>query len=377
MATAIKVPDIGTTVDHVKLVKWLKKEGDTVKRGEALCEVETDKAVSELESIAEGTVLRIVAAEDTEVEQDTIIAYVGQAGEQISEESSGFRGQGSGGGNEHEASATEPRTLNPSVPPMIVNLARKLSVDLASVKGTGPGGRITKEDVMKAQGQPAAAALAGKPLSQNQLVVARRVSRSQRDIPPIDITARFDMSAVIAARKRIREESGVKISFDAFLVMAVTKVMKDFPHFRSRLEEERAVESESVNVGIAIGVGEQLFTPVIPGADGLSLKDTDAAIQRLQQKSEKGAFEPVDLKGATLTVSNLGMYPVLAFSAIIPPDQVAILTVGTTEETPVVRSGEVKVLPMATVTLSVDHRLINGREGAEFLTALKKRVEEP
>jgi len=377
MATAIKVPDIGTTVDHVKLVKWLKKEGDTVKRGEALCEVETDKAVSELESIAEGTVLRIVAAEDTEVEQDTIIAYVGQAGEQISEESSGFRGQGSGGGNEHEASATEPRTLNPSVPPMIVNLARKLSVDLASVKGTGPGGRITKEDVMKAQGQPAAAALAGKPLSQNQLVVARRVSRSQRDIPPIDITARFDMSAVIAARKRIREESGVKISFDAFLVMAVTKVMKDFPHFRSRLEEERVVESESVNVGIAIGVGEQLFTPVIPGADGLSLKDTDAAIQRLQQKSEKGAFEPADLKGATLTVSNLGMYPVLAFSAIIPPDQVAILTVGTTEETPVVRSGEVKVLPMATVTLSVDHRLINGREGAEFLTALKKRVEEP
>ena len=377
MATAIKIPDIGTTVDHVKLVKWLKKEGDTIRRGEAICEVETDKAVSELESIADGTVLKITAAEDTEVEQDTVIAYVGLPGERIPEESPGFRVQGSGGESERRASPAEPRTQSPSVPPMIANLARKEGVDLANVKGTGPGGRITKEDVMKAQAHPAPAAGTGKPLSQNQLVVARRVSRSQRDIPPIDLVTRFDMSAVIAARKRMREESGVKISFDAFFVAAVARVMQDFPHFRGRLEEERVVDGEEVNVGIAIGVVEQLFTPVIPGADSLSLREVDAAIQRLQQKSEKGVFEQADLKGATLTVSNLGMYPVLAFSAIIPPDQVAILTIGTTEETPVVRSGELKVAPMATATLSVDHRLINGREGAEFLTALKKKVEEP
>lgn len=374
MPTAIKIPDIGTTVDQVKLVKWLKKEGDSVKRGDALCEVETDKAVSELESIAEGTLLKILVAEDTEVVQESIIAYVGIPGEEVPEESSESAADTevgppvpSSGGADSVPSAR--------VPPMLRNLAKKEGVDLTTVVGTGPGGRTTREDIIKAKARGTTAA--GRPMDENQVVVARRVSRSQRDIPPIHLTGRFDMSAVTAQRKTLREESGSKVSFDAFFIRAAARVMREFPHFRSRLEGETVLESESVTVGIALGVGTALFTPAIEGADTQSLEELAAIVNALQAKAEAGSFASGELRGATLTVSNLGMYPVQAFSAVIPPDQIAILSIGAVEETPVVDSGKLSIVPTAHVTLSVDHRLINGREAAEFLSALKGAMESP
>jgi len=373
MAMAIKVPDIGTTVDHVKLVKWLKSEGDSVKRGEPLCEVETDKAVSELESIAEGVVLKQLFEEDAEIEQGTVIAYVGKAGEAVPDEASDAERPttSSPKPSAKDASNTQHPTPKAAIAPLIRNLAKKEGVDLDTVTGTGPGGRITREDVLKAK---SAAPLAGKPLSPNQQVVAKRVARSQQEIPPIHLTGRIDMSAVIADRERMKAE-GTKVSFDAFFLRAVAGVMKAFPHFRSRLESGSVIESDDVVPGIAVSEGYELYTPVIRGADGLSLADLEASIRDLLEKAKRNAFTQQDLNGGTLTVSNLGMYPVQSFSAIIPPDQVAILSVGATELSPVVRDGKVEVVPMAAVTLSVNHRMINGREGAEFLAALKEKME--
>jgi len=375
MATAIPVPDIGTTVDHVRLVKWLKSEGDTVKRGEALCEVETDKATSDLESIAEGVILKLLVEEDTEVEQGAVIAYVGKPGETVPDGDAAPDGDASGAGvdgPEREAPDVGGKPKGVAVSPLIRNLAEREGVDLATVTGTGPAGRITRDDVLKARSQTPDE---GSSLSANQQVVARRVARSQREIPPIHLTGRIDMSAVIAERDRLKT-AGSKVSFDAFFLRAIAGIMKAFPHFRSRLDSDTVIESDEVIPGIAVSEGYELYTPVIRGADGMSLENIESAIRKLLGKAGRKEFAPEDLTGGTLTVSNLGMYPVGSFSAIIPPDQVAILSVGAIEPTPVVRDGEITVVPMTTVTLSVDHRLINGKEGAEFLTALKEKMEK-
>jgi pyruvate dehydrogenase E2 component (dihydrolipoamide acetyltransferase) len=372
MATAIKIPDIGTTVDQVKLVKWLKQEGDAVRRGEALCEVETDKAVSELESIADGTLLKRLAAEGEEVAQDAVIAYVGQPGEAAPGPA---RAEEAGKPVAQEARklARSPDSA-PGVPPMIRKLAEREGVDLAAVSGTGPGGRITREDVMNAK---QAGVSGGESLSANQVVVARRVLRSQQQIPPIALQARFDMRAVIALRNGMFKKSGTKVCFDAFFIKAAATAMRDFPHFRSRLEGEQALPSDDVHVGVAVGIEHDLYIPVIHSADRKDLHAIDAEVRALSDKAGRGACAAEEMIGATLTVSNLGMFPVLAFDAIIPPDQTAILTVGTTEDTAVVKDGKVAVTPTAIVTLSVNHRLVNGREAAEFLTRVKMIVEQP
>jgi len=351
MPTPIKVPDMGTTVDQVRVVRWLKSEGDRVMRGETLCEVETDKAVVELESIAEGVLLKRLVEADTEVLQGVVIAYVGKPGENVPD--------------------TEVPTPDVAVAPLIKNLAQREGIDLATIAGTGPGGRITREDVLKATPQTPAE---GSPLSSNQQVVARRVARSQREIPPIHLTGRIDMSGVIAQRERMKAAE-TRVSFDAFFLRAVAGVMKAFPHFRSRLESDAMIESDDVVPGIAVSEGYELYTPAIRAADKLSLEELESAIRDLSEKAKGHAFTQEDLQGGTLTVSNLGMYPVQSFNAVIPPQGVAILSIGATEQTPVVRDGAVAIVPMATVTLSVDHRLINGREGAEFLAALKAEME--
>lgn len=375
MATAITIPDIGTTVDHVMFVKWLVKVGDSVKRGDLLCEVETDKAVSELESIAEGTVLKLLAEPGTEIQQGTTVAYVGQPGEAL--ENAGRKTQDVG----QKPAASSPRPEAPpqqvTVPPVVRNLAQKAGVDLSRVTGTGPGGRITREDVLRAKGAgpPPAALPAGKVLPPIQVTVGRRVSRSHREIPPISLTAHIDMTGILRLRKGIEKKAGQKPSFDAFFVMAAATTMRKFAHFRSRLDQEHVIESDASNIGVAIGVDQQLFVPVVHGADVKGLSTIDAEIRALAAKAGAGTLTAAELSGAALTVTNLGMFPVLAFQAIIPPDQAAVLAVGMVDDRVVMRAGAVTTVPTVTITLTVDHRLINGREAGEFVAELKKTLE--
>ena len=375
MATAIRVPDLGTTADQMMLVKWLKAAGEPVQRGDALCEVQTDKAISELESVAEGILLKQILPEETEVTKGTIVAYIGADGEELPDETTEPSAVPTASEATGPAAGPAPSSA-PKVSPLLRNLAKKEGVDLAAVTGTGPGGRVTRDDILAAQSSKATSPEQGAALSANQSVVAKRVARSQREIPPIDMSMRIDMTRLLARRAAVKEESGKKLSFDAFFVHATAAAMREFPHFQSRLESDRVLASDTVNVGVAIGVGLDLYTPVISDAGGLAPAELDAAIKALQAKAESGRFVPEDLAGASLTVSNLGMYPVRAFSAVIPPDQVAILSVGATEQTPLVRDGAIAIVPMVTVTLSVDHRLINGREAAEFLVAVKRNLEE-
>jgi len=372
MATAITIPDIGTTVDHVMFVKWLVKVGDTVRRGDLLCEVETDKAVSELESIAEGTVLKLLAEPGTEIQQGTTVAYVGQPGEAL--ENAGRKTQDAGQKPAVSSPRPEASPQQVTVPPVVRNLAQKEGVDLSRVTGTGPGGRITSDDVRRAKAAGPAPAK-GKPLPANQVAVGRRVSRSHREIPPISLTAHIDMTGILRLRKGIEKKAGQKPSFDAFFVMAAAITMRKFAHFRSLLDQEHVIESDASNIGVAIGVDRQLFVPVVHGADVKGLSTIDAEIRALAAKAGAGTLTAAELSGAALTVTNLGMFPVLAFQAIIPPDQAAVLAVGMVEDRVVMRAGTVTTVPTVTITLTVDHRLINGREAGEFVAELKKTLE--
>jgi pyruvate/2-oxoglutarate dehydrogenase complex dihydrolipoamide acyltransferase (E2) component len=376
MSIAIKIPDIGTTVTVVTLVKWLRQEGDVVKRGDFLCEIETDKATSELESIAEGTILKIMVPDGTELEQGTVIAYIGNKGETVPELQSEPALTQETNSSENSIG---PQIVSTNIPPLIRNFAKNQGVDIGSVIGTGPGGRITKEDVMRAKEKNEGAPKkdpSEKSLSSNQAVIARRVVQSQHEIPPIHMECKINMGAVLKKRRETLEQSGVKISFDAFFIEAAAKTIKQFPIFRSTIKNEKIIESENISIGIAISYNTELYIPVIHNADIKAIGDINQDILQYLEKSKEGHFTQQELSGATFSVSNLGMFPVRSFLAVIPSDQSAILSIGAIEETPVASNNQVIIAPMAIFTLSVDHKLINGREAAEFLSSLKTEIEK-
>ena len=374
MATPIKMPDLGTNVEEIRLVQWLKQEGDPVKRGEPLCEVETDKATDELESVAEGVLLRQVVPADSEITCGTIIAYVGQPGESIPEPDSPKPAE------EHKTAAETAGARNadgPRVPPVIRNLAKREGVDVDSIVGTGPGGRITRDDVLKAKETAGAGAERGIPLPKQQLSVARRVSRSNREIPTIDLAMTVEMSAVIRARKELEEQSGRKVAYDSFLLFAAAQGIKRFPAFAGHASDDSLFPHGTIDVCIAVSREEKLYLPVLRGADKLSLSETDVEVRRLVEKTRSGQLRPDDLAGGCFTLSNLGMYPIDYFQMIIPPQQSGALAVGAIQQRPLVKDGRIVARPVCKIVLSVDHRMINGAMAAEFLKQLKEILETP
>ena len=375
MVTSIKMPDLSTIADTVTLIKWLKKEGDSVKRGDLLCEIETDKATNGLESIAEGTILKILVEEGTEIGQGTIIAYIGVPGEQLPDTTDKLPL------SEPERSTGQfAKSIDDGlkVPPIIRNLADKYGVDLKTISGTGPMGRITREDVLKAKDIKTGGLIQDsdlKTLSANQKKVAERVLRSIHEIPHVHLNGEVDMTAVITKRESINVKPRESIFFDAFFVKALAIVMKRFPHFRSRIEDEKIIENSDINIGVAISEKDNLFIPVIRNCDIKAVTEINDELHQLVKKAINNQLTNEDMAGATVSVSNLGMYPVQSFQAVIPPDQVSILSIGTIKDTPVVKNGQVTILPIAIITLTVDHKLINGREAGEFLAILKEEIE--
>jgi pyruvate dehydrogenase E2 component (dihydrolipoamide acetyltransferase) len=373
MVTPIKMPDMNASVDMIKIVRLLKNEGEFIKRGESLCEIETDKAVIELESVAEGTVLRWQVKEDDEIEQGTIIAYIGEKGEAIPS------GKTIVADAKKRASAATsgqmPKGVERGIPIMIRNLAERMGVDIGRIKGSGSGGQITREDVLNAQknGNENTPAVS---LTGNQKVVAHRVSISQREIPPIHLVARIDMSAAVSLRKKQIKESTSNISFDAILIFAVSRVIKEFPHFQLRMDGDKVSRNAEINIGCAVDVNENLYAPVIREANKKSLADIAAELKKLVEKTEKGTLSAQDMADACFTLSNLGMYPVESFTVIIPPGQSAGLSVGAITMEPVWKDGFTAAVPTLRITLSVDHRLINGREAARFIVRLKETIEK-
>jgi len=413
MATEIKMPDLGTTVERVTLLSWLKSPGDTVKRGEPLCEVETDKATSQLESVTQGVLLKQLVPPGTEIEVGTVIAYIGDPAESIPE------GQTPTPAGPTPAPAAEPPSAasaaaspaDVKVSPMIRNLAKRLGVDLNGIAGSGPGGQILRRDVLDAQKPgpaspdqaPAAVApapaarapaTAGPPaapprltpmrvpdslgstiVSSNQLAVARTITHSHRHIIPINVFARIKMAAAIALRDQ--NAAGQRPSYDALFVYAVGQAIKEAPRFKCYFENDSLITTDGVHVGVAISPAEDLFIPVVRHADRKSITQIDQEIRLFAEKATRHALTPLEMTGATFTVSNLGMFDIEAFTAVIPPRQAGILSIGAVRDVVAFKPDNMLAAEkVARIILAVDHRFINGRTAAAFLTRVKQIMED-
>jgi pyruvate dehydrogenase E2 component (dihydrolipoamide acetyltransferase) len=372
--TTLRMPDLGTVEGSVTLVRWLKREGDAVALGEPLFEVETDKGVSEVECAAEGTLAACLVAEGATVAAGDSIATI--------------RGRGE---SEQAAPAPSPRKDTAAAPapqkaqvgntaprgpaPVIAALARKHGVDLSLLKGTGPGGAVTRQDVLQARDaartensrQPERLEEAQR-RAPAQSIVAARVSQSHREKPVFHVTARVDMSRVIAARGTLR--------FDAFFVKASAAAIVEFPAFLRYLAGQEAGTYDSVDIAVAIGIDDELFAPAVRGADRRNVREISADIDRFAARAKARSLAGPDSQGSCFLVSNLGMYPVESFDAIILPEHSAALAVAAATPTPVADGAGVRIAPLASLTLSVDHRLINGVMAARFLSRVKKLLEE-
>ena len=372
MITEVTMPSMGADMTEGTIVKWLKKEGDEVKRGDKLAEIETDKTVVEMESYGEGILKKIVIGEGQVVPVGDLIAYVGEEGDEIPSSSSS---------SEETPSATidtSNESTPPSIPqnqtsgarvkasPIAKKLANELGVDISTISGTGPGGRITREDVEAASGgdqsaQPSQSSGDTKtiPLTSMRKAIAGVVSKSKSEIPHFYISNTADMSDVIKSRSEFNESKGLKVSVNDIVLYAVTQSLKKFPKFNSSFRDGSLIENQSINIGMAID---------------LSNSAKDLAVRA---KGEGAPLTQEENSGGTFSVSNLGMFDIDQFTAIIVPPQSAILSVGKAREEAVVENGEIKTAQLMKMTLSVDHRVNDGAEAAMFLAELKSILESP
>jgi pyruvate dehydrogenase E2 component (dihydrolipoyllysine-residue acetyltransferase) len=389
MPTPIRMPDIGTVQGDVLLTRWLKREGEGVVFGEPLLEVETDKGVNEVEAVATGVLLRRMAVEGSRVAAGDVIAWIGAAGEAVPGQSAGPEAQrsapagaqadggaaGLGTGSAARRAAAHTARAG-RIPPSLRLLANRRGVNLAAVRGTGPGGALTREDVLHARPGTEAAAdnaasgsVGRSRLTGSQALVARKVARSWAEKPVYHVSVQADMSRVQAFR------AANTVSYDAIFVRALGMAVTGFPVFRAHLEGSEIVEASEVAVALSVSVEEDLYAPVVRGAGSRSAVEISREIDALVDKARRRALTAADVEGGCILVSNLGMLPVESFDAIIYPDHSAALAVGAALPTPVAMGQEIRVVPLARLTLSVDHRLINGKAAASFLARVKEILE--
>ncbi len=381
MAAPIRMPDLGTVESELTIARWLKAPGETVAAGEALLEVETDKGVNPVESIASGVVLRRLFEDGARVGAGELIAWVGQPGDAIPGPAV----------SPAPAAAAAPRTAAaagaPRVPPVVRSLAERYGVDIAAVRGTGPNGMVTREDVLRAKagGAPAAApapraagpAVSPGAQSANQAAVARKVAQSHREKPTFHVTALVDMSAVFAHREAAKRDSGSAPAWDAYLIASAGRAIAAFPALRRWMRGEEVREHPGVDVAFAVGSADELHAPVVRGADRKTIAQVAAEVAALVSKARAGGLGMADAAESCFLVSNLGMLPIESFDAIVYPEHAAALAAGAVAPTPAVRSdGSIVARPMARLTLTVDHRLVNGLAAASFLAAVKDFLEQ-
>ena len=420
MATELTMPQMGYDMQEGTVVRWLKSEDSEVKLGEAIAEIETDKAVVELESTASGTLRRILVSEGTTVPVGQPIAIIGAADEELPEtvaeaamppepptivESSIPLPSSTAQAEEPAVSIQEVRAS-----PVARRLAEERGIDLALVAGTGPGGRITRGDVLAFQpadamppaltevvpAPPAEAASpppsevaappsvvpSGEkvPLSRMRQQIARVTVRSKREIPHFYVSAEIDMTQAMQMRVQVNadiEDQGARVSVNDLIIKACVGALKRHPKLNATFVEEGIQMNDAINVGIAIAEEEGLIVPAIMDCANKSLTEIATASKDLIQRSKGGTLRPQEYTGGTFSISNLGMFDVSSFVAIIQPPQAAVLAVGTIARRPVVRNGDIAVAEMMTGTLSVDHRVADGAEGAQFITEVKRLLENP
>jgi pyruvate dehydrogenase E2 component (dihydrolipoamide acetyltransferase) len=382
MAVAIRLPDMGTNVEECKVLSWRIKEGEAVKRGDVLADIETDKAVAELESTGEGVLLQVVVKEGDLARTGDILAYVGKPGESVAVQAKAMTAPAAG--LLHGTAAPMAPTAHLEggqsvrVAPIVRNLAAKLGVDLSRVKGTGAGGVITRQDVQRASHEGAAPVLdttsPGEPLPRAQVAVARAVQKSWREIPHLSITASIDMTSAQEMRAE-SDVNGARLSYDAIFLKAMARAAETLPLVAGKLEGERIIRPQGIHIALAIGLDNELHLPVVRDVDKKDLVSLQKEVASLVAKVKARTLRADQMSGGSMALSNLGMYPIEAFDAIIFPEHSTILTVGAIQLKPVVLAGEVRARPLVTVKLAADHRLINGRTAAAFLSRVKEVIE--
>ncbi|HMX82068.1 MAG TPA: pyruvate dehydrogenase complex dihydrolipoamide acetyltransferase [Saprospiraceae bacterium] len=410
MAEVIRMPRMSDTMEEGVIVSWQKKVGDTVEPGTVLAEVETDKAVMELESFNEGVLLHIVV-ESGPVKVNGVLAVVGQAGEDY-KPALDAAGAGSSvpatkevaaAPSESPAVTATPTTVPVATEdtgrikasPLAKSMASQAGVDLKAVKGSGDFGRIIKKDVEEfiqsgskttsapvAVSAPAYIAVASGqdvdiPLSQMRKTIARRLSESMFTAPHFYLSMDINMDRAVEVRKLINESEGKKISFNDLVVKAVAMALRHHPVINSSWLGDKIRQNGNINIGVAVAVDEGLLVPVTRNTDMMSLSQISDTVKQLAGKAKERKLQPDEMQGNTFTVSNLGMFDIESFTAIINPPDSCIMAVGSIVQKPIVKNGQIVVGNMMKVMLSCDHRVVDGASGARFLQTFKNYLEEP
>jgi pyruvate dehydrogenase E2 component (dihydrolipoamide acetyltransferase) len=383
MAISVVMPALEMAQETGKLLAWRKKEGERVARGEPLLEIETDKAVVEIEAPGDGILAGITAHEGAEIPVGQTIAWLVQPGETPPAESAPAAPSAratSGPERAAVATAVVSETSAPAAPqasPKARRLAKELGVDVGRLRGTGPGGVITAEDVQaaaNATASPAAAPAETEKLSQIARLMAERTTQSWTTVPHFFVVREVDASELTAAHKRlgpeIEKSRGVRVTVTDLLIALVARVLRNHPRVNSTWTGAAIRPNSDVNISIAMAVDDGVVGAVICKADTLEIGEISAQRRDLTDRARANKLRPADISGGTFTISNLGMYEVDAFTAIITPPQAAILAVGGIVDRVVPVDGKPSVRPMMTLTLSSDHRVIDGARAAEFMKDL-------
>ncbi|RZS96359.1 pyruvate dehydrogenase complex dihydrolipoamide acetyltransferase [Cecembia calidifontis] len=417
-ATVITMPKMSDTMTEGTIASWLKKVGDSVKSGDIIAEVETDKATMELESYEDGTLLYIGVEAGDSVPVDGVIAIIGEKGadfEKLLKAHQSKSGAQTSAPTEEKKEAPAIETKKEEVAkapevavstssasdngrvkasPLAKKMASEKGIDITLVKGTGEGGRIIKRDVENytpAVAQTAAAPTAmatsapavgqesfrEEKVSQMRKVIAKRLAESKFSAPHFYLTMEINMDKAIEARNSMNEVSPVKISFNDMVIKATAAALRQHPKVNSSWLGDKIRYNDHIHIGMAVAVEEGLLVPVIRFADSKSLSQISNEAKTLGAKAKNKELQPKDWEGNTFTISNLGMFGIEEFTAIINPPDACILAVGGIKETVVVKNGQMKVGNVMKVTLSCDHRVVDGAVGSAFLQTLKGLLEDP
>jgi pyruvate dehydrogenase E2 component (dihydrolipoamide acetyltransferase) len=431
MPINVLMPALSPTMTEGKLARWLKKEGDAVRSGQVLCEIETDKATMEVEAVDEGTLGRILVPAGAEgVKVNTPIAVI----------------LGEGESSAAPAPAAAPAAVAPASPspaaapaapasaaapagaaeggrifvsPLARRMAEQAGLDLAAIRGSGPGGRIVKADIdaalaaggtarkpaaaapavaapvatapaaAPAPASVAAAALAAigphklVPLSTMRRVIARRLTESKQQVPHFYLTVDCEIDKLLAGRAALNAKSpdkgpgAFKLSVNDFVIKAVAVALRQVPAANASYSDDGLLMWDNVDVSVAVAIPGGLITPIVRNADAKGLAQISNEMKDLAGRAKDGKLKPEEFQGGTFSISNLGMFGIKEFGAVINPPQGAILAIGAGEQRPVVRNGALAIATVMSCTLSVDHRVIDGAVAAEFLAAFKRIVEDP
>ncbi len=443
MPIEIRMPALSPTMTEGNLTRWLKKEGDEVHSGDVIAEIETDKATMEYEAVDEGRIGKIIVPEGAQgIKVNQPIALLLEEGEDAGALEK-FAAAPSGDGQHTAAPAMPPSGVNPkteappapaaqpapaapSAPaqvnggrvfasPLARRMAQQAGLDLAAIRGSGPNGRVVKDDIDKVLAVPGAAApparapavapaatpaaaaapgmpvfakaqvlaLAGnpphteKPHSAMRRVIARRLAESKQTVPHFYLSIDCTIDELLKVRKELNGKSETRISVNDFVIRAAALALRQVPAANASWSDDAIILWERVDISVAVALDDGLITPIIKGADQKGLAQIARESKDLAERARAGKLKLEEFQGGTFSISNLGMYGIREFSAVINPPQGGILAVGLGEQRPVVKDGQLTVATVMTCTLSGDHRVVDGAVGAQFLAAFKKLVQDP